>query len=694
MHAKLRRMALASAAVSALALSLAGPATAQNARGFTAKDMVMLDRVSDAHVSPDGRWVIYDVRSTDWDANKGVHSLWIVDATAKAPAPRRMAVSDAGVGSARWSADGKSIYFISSRSGSDQVWKTTPEGTSATQVTNLPLDVGAYRVSNDGKRIVVGLAVFPDCPTLKCTIDRATRPKGTNPSGQLFDRLFVRHWDTWADGTKNHLFSLSLDASGAASGPAVELTPGFDGDVPGKPFGGEDDFAISPDGSTVAFSARVAGRTEMISTNFDIYVVPADGSAAPKNLTPDNLAEDVAPVWSPDGSKLAWRAMKRPTFEADRLGVMIRDLKTGQTRELAPAWDRSTDALKWSSDGKVLYGLAEDVGQNRIFAFDPVKGGAPRALTGDGRVMDFDVSKAGIVYDKDDLLHPAQVFRLGAKGEAVRLTDVDADRLAGVKMGEAEQFSFPGWNGETVHGYVVKPWNYDPAKKYPVAFLIHGGPQGTFGNLFHYRWNAQTYAGAGYAVVMIDFHGSTGYGQGFTDAISGHWGDRPLEDLQKGWAYALGKYSFLNGDRACALGGSYGGYMVNWIAGNWSQPWKCLVNHDGVFDNRMMGYSTEEMWFSEWENGGTVYGNPAGYEQFNPINHVGSWNKPELVIQGGRDYRIPLEQGLGSFSALQRKGVPSKFLYFADENHWVLKPKNSVQWHETVLGWLDQWTKE
>jgi dipeptidyl aminopeptidase/acylaminoacyl peptidase len=257
-----------------------------------------------------------------------------------------------------------------------------------------------------------------------------------------------------------------------------------------------------------------------------------------------------------------------------------------------------------------------------------------------------------------------------------------------------EQFSFKGWNNDTVHGYVVKPWNYEEGKKYPVAFLIHGGPQGSFGNGWSYRWNPQTYAGQGYAVVMIDFHGSTGYGQEFTDAISQHWGDRPLEDLQKGWAAAQQQYAFLDGANACALGASYGGYMVYWMAGNWHTPksgaWKCLVDHDGVFDNRIMGYATEELWFSEWENGGTPYENPKGYERFNPVNHVKDWRVPMLVIHGELDYRIPVSQGIGAFTALQRQGIESKFLYFPDENHWVLKPANSILWHDTVNGWLKQ----
>jgi dipeptidyl aminopeptidase/acylaminoacyl peptidase len=683
----LRRLLLAAAAVAVVA----SPALAAEGRGFTAKDLATLDRVSDIRASPDGRYAIYDLRTTDWKADRGVHALWLVDLKAKTPEPRRLAISEGGISSARWSPDGQAIYFISGRSGSDQVWRTTADGASATQVTKLALDVGAFRLSPDGKTLVVGLAVYPDCPTLQCTIDRNAKPK--TPTGQVFDKLFVRHWDQWADGTRNHLFALALDANGVAAGEPVEVTPGLDADIPTKPFGGDDDFTVTPDSKSVVFSARIAGTSEPWSTNFDLFQAPLSGSPKPVNLTADNLAWDAAPAFSPDGSKLAWLAMKRPGFEADRFGIMIRDLKTGATRELAPQWDRSAGGLKWSADGKSLYVIAGDVGQTRLFAFDAAKGGAPVALTGPGHVGEFDISKAGVVYDRDDLSGPAQAYSLPAKAKSpIQLTHVDADKLAGIAMGEAEQFSFAGWNGEPVHGYVVKPANFQPGKTYPVAFLIHGGPQGSFGNLFHYRWNAQTYAGHGYAVVMIDFHGSTGYGQGFTDAISRHWGDRPLEDLQKGWSAALAKYPFLDADRACALGGSYGGFMVNWIAGNWNGPWKCLVNHDGIFDNRMMGYSTEELWFSEWENGGTPWANPAGYEQFNPVNHVAQWTKPELVIHSQRDYRIPVEQGLATFDALQRKGVPSQLLYFPNENHWVLKPQNLVQWHDTVFSWLDKWT--
>jgi dipeptidyl aminopeptidase/acylaminoacyl peptidase len=280
-----------------------------------------------------------------------------------------------------------------------------------------------------------------------------------------------------------------------------------------------------------------------------------------------------------------------------------------------------------------------------------------------------------------------------ANGSSVRqISANNTDALRDIAWGEPEQFTFSGWNNDTVHGYVLKPANYVPGKKYPVAFLIHGGPQGSFGNGWSYRWNPQTYAGQGFAAVMIDFHGSYGYGQAFEDAISQHWGDRPLEDLQKGWAAALAKYSFLDGDRACALGASYGGYMINWIAGNWPQPWKCLVTHDGIFDSRMMAYSTEELWFNEWENGGVAWDPTvaATIEKFNPVNHVADWKVPVLVVHGELDFRIPYDQGIAVFTAAQRRGIESKLLVFPDENHWVLKPQNSVLWHDTVNAWLHQ----
>jgi dipeptidyl aminopeptidase/acylaminoacyl peptidase len=664
-------------------------ATGASMKPFSFHDLVMLDRVSDPHLSPDGQTVVYQQRETDYDANKGTYGLWLQTGS---EAAKRLTPKGGNDQSPRWSADGKSVYFLSTRNGATQVYKVDAAGGDAVAVTALPLDVGSFRLSADGHRLLVSLDMFTDCDSPDCTRKRNDAKAAQKNTGVLYDKLFIRHWDTWADGTRTQLFALNLDDKGIASGAPVWITKGIDGDVPSKPFGDDGDYGFSPDGKTVFFSVRIAGRTEPWSTNFDIYRVPVDGSKAPQNLTADNPAWDAGPVVSPDGQWLAYRAMKRAGFEADRFGVMLKNLTTGATHEVAPKWDRSADGLSWSADGKTLYTMAEDVQQKKLFAID-VKSGKVKALTGDGNLLGFDAGAQGIVYAQENLSAPAQLFRIATEGgKATQLTQVNADRLANVAFGEPEFFSFPGAGNDTVHGYVVKPVGYEPGKKYPVAFLIHGGPQGSWLNDFHYRWNPQTYAGAGFAVVTIDFHGSTGYGQAFTDAISGDWGGKPLEDLQKGWAYALSKYSFLDGSRACALGASYGGYMIYYIAGHWQQPWKCLVAHDGVFDNRMMAYSTEELWFDEWENKGTQYQKPENFERYNPVNKVGEWKVPMMVVQGQKDYRIPAEQGIAAFTALQRRGIPSQFLTFPDENHWVLKPQNSVQWHETVEAWIKKWT--
>ncbi len=670
-------------------LSTAAPAAL--ARPFTAPDLVGLDRLSDPQVSPDGKTVAFAQRATDLEHNKGVNSVRLLSLTGSGARPSVLAGADRDATQPRWSADGSALYVISGRGGSDQVWRLAVAGGPQVQVTRLPVDVSSFRLAADDRHLVVSLAVYPDTDSPDDTRARQDRQKAARGDGMAFDHLFVRHWDQWADGTRNHLFALALDGRGVATGQPVPLMKGIGGDTPSKPFGDDADYALSPDGNSVFFSVRVAGRSEPWSTNFDIYRGPTDGSAPARNLTAANQATDAGPVVSPDGTRLAYRAMKRPGFEADRYGVMVMDLGTGAAREIDPRWDRSAETLLWSRDGRTLFVTAEELGQSKLFALDAASGRVA-ALTEQGHVTAAVLAGGDVVFQRDALDSPAQLWRVpAAGGQAVQLTHLDADRLAGVEMAPAEQFSFKGWNDETVHGYVVRPDDYRPGQRYPVAFLIHGGPQGSFGNDWSYRWNPQFYAGLGYAAVMIDFHGSTGYGQAFTDSISGHWGDRPLEDLRKGWAAALAKYPFLDGGRACALGASYGGFMVNWIAGNWTAPWKCLVTHDGVFDDRMMGFATEELWFAEWEHGGpghTPWDDPAAYERFDPAAHVASWRVPQLIIHGGRDYRIPIEQGLGAFDALQRRGIDSRLLVFPDENHWVLKPANSLQWHATVADWL------
>jgi len=686
----MRRVLVLSFVLAAGAAALAAPGP------FNVRDLVAMDRLSELAGSTAHSRLAFTVSVLDAEANRRRTDIWTVDVNDDKP-PLRLTADPASDTSAVWSPDGATIYFLSSRSGSSQVWRM-PGGAAgeATQVTKLPLDVGAFALSRDGARLAVALEVFVDCPDIQCTADRVAAGEKRKATGRVYDQLFFRHWDTWKDGTRSHLFVAPVDGSTAP----VDVMKGMLDDAPSKPFGGAEEFTFTPDGRGVLFTARDAGREEAWSTNLDLYVAPIDGSTAPRNLTAAAKGTDTGPVFSPDGAQLAYRSMARAGFEADKLRVMVQPWPTGAAREVTGGWDRSPNELVWSTNGKVLYATAEDIGQQKLFAID-VATGTAKALTSSGyaaspvRVKTAAADRVAVLVDH--LKSPAEIQVVStdaSAGPPVARTSFNKDRLAGVTFGEPEQFSFPGWHGETVHGYVVKPAGFEAGKKYPVAFLIHGGPQGSFGNHFHYRWNPQTYAGAGYAAVMVDFHGSTGYGQAFTDSIRGDWGGKPLEDLQKGLDAALAKYAWLDGDKVCALGASYGGYMINWIAGAWPDRFKCLVAHDGNIDERMAYFDTEELWFPEWEHGGTPWDAAAGYAKHNPIDLVAKWKTPTLVIHGGRDYRVVDTQGMATFTALQRKGIPSRFLYFPDENHWVLKPANSILWHDTVTEWLDRWLKK
>jgi dipeptidyl aminopeptidase/acylaminoacyl peptidase len=691
-------------------------------RGFTVEDMVKMERISKPVLSPDGKQVIYQLRRADLVKNRGLTDLMLLalDGDAKA-APLHLTQDsskpDANNTSPEWSADGKSVYFISTRSGSAQVWRrglnaSNPDPAiealpSMVQITDLPLPVESFRVSPSQDRIAVSLEVFRDCADLACSKQRLDKIEKQQASGRTYQQLFVRHWDSWADGRRLVLFSAPLAASGRVSGEPVSLSGTLDADVHSKPDGDQSDYQFSPDGKSIVFAARVAGKAEAWSTNFDLYQVPAVGGLAPKNLTADNLAWDAKPSFSPDGRTLAYLAMKRPGFEADRFQMVLLDLASGKKRLLAEKWDRSVQEFSWEQDSKSLYVAAEELGQRKLFSIDATSS-TVRTLTGLGEVTGFDVQGNSLVIAQNNLANSSQLFtakleqldkpgKLNKGGNAhngkagwQQVTHVNTELLKEVKFGEYQQFSFKGAKGDTVHGYVMQPWNAKAGEKYPIAFLVHGGPQGSFGNSWGYRWNPQTYAGAGYGVVFIDFHGSTGYGQAFTDSISGDWGGAPLEDLKKGMAAATQQFPWLDRSKACALGASYGGYMMNWIQGNWSDGFQCIVAHAGVFDTRSMYYSTEELWFNEWENGGTYYDAAAKHEKFNPVNHVKKWKTPMLVIQGELDFRIPTAQSLGSFTALQRRGIDSKLLVFPDENHHILKPANSVLWHHTVNDWLQQ----
>ena len=655
---------------------------------LTPTDLNLMTRVSDPQVSPDGRYVVYVQRETDLQANRGRSDLWLVDIENENLKPRRLTQHSSNDTHPRWAVDGTSIYFLSSRTGAQQVWRLPLTGGEAVQITDYPLDVSTFRFSSGGGRIALAMDVYRDCADLKCTRDRLQANADSKVSARTFDSLFIRHWDKWNDGTRSNLFVAPVNPDGRAGTP-VNVSKSLDADVPSKPDGGDEEFTFSPDGARVVFGARVAGREEAWSTNFDLYEAASDGSIPLKNLTPDNPAWDTQPVYLRNGD-LAWLAMSRPGFEADRFRIKL--MHDGRTREVAAKWDRSVLHLDVTRDGRTLLATASDLGQTPLFTVD-VGNGRVSPVSGPGYVGDFSAGPRGTVVMWHDLASPPDLYLLSGKGQRRKLTAANAELLAGRTLGTFEQFSFSGWNDETVYGYVVSPPNLTKDKKYPIAFIVHGGPQVSFQNHWNWRWNAQTFAARGYGVVFIDFHGSPGYGQAFTDAISQHWGDRPFEDLKKGLGAAVQKFPWLDAQRACSLGASYGGYMQNWIAGNWPDGFRCIVDHDGIFDTRSMYYTSEEMWFTEWENGGPYYQVPEIHERFNPVNHVKQWRTPMLVIHGGQDFRVPDSQGIATFTALQRLGIDSRLVYFPDENHWVLKPNNSIHWYGTVLDWLDAHTR-
>lgn len=662
------------------------------AKGMTVDDMLAMQRVSDPQVSPDGKQVVFAVRDTDMEANRGRVDLYLanVDGTGGV---RRLTSHPENDVDPRWSPDGKSIYFVSTRSGSAQVWRISPAGGEAEQVTKLATDINGFSVFPDGKRLLLAIDVWPEAKTLADSLKKDEAASKAKTKARVYDQLLFRHWDTWEDGKYSHVFVWTPPELGGKADDAKDLTPGQTTDSPTHPFGGMDETDVSPDGKTVAFVARTGGRETAWQTNTNVFLVPADGRSKPAAITADNPGYDFGPVFSPDGKSLAVRQMKRAGYEADRERISVIDLATKKTRVVTEAWDRSAGSIEWAADGKTIYTEADNVGNHSLFAID-VASGAAKLLVDKGTNGSPKIAGDRIVFVKDTLKLPAELFTMKSDGSDVRqLTKFNEARLAKIQFGDYEQFSFKGASGDTVYGFVMKPAGFTGGGKVPVAMLIHGGPQGSFGDHFHYRWNPQTYAGRGYGVVFIDFHGSTGYGQKFTDAINGDWGGAPYEDLMKGLDFALDKFTYLDKSRVVALGASYGGFMINWINGH-TDRFKALVCHDGNLDERMAYYDTEELWFPEWEHAGVPWEKPDGYLKHNPIDYVKNWKTPTLVIHGGLDFRVVDTQGMSTFTALQRKGIPSRFIHFPDENHWVLKPQNSKLWHDEVLAWIDRFAKK
>ena len=659
---------------------IASPAAA---RPMTAIDLQSLHRLGSPDVSPDGHWAVFTVSSTDWSKNKRVNTLELLDLTKAGAQPRPITGAQKGHDAA-FGSDG-SLWFLMPVGDQDQLFRMRL-GAAPVQVSAFKGDIGGFKVAPSGDRVVVWADRDLRCPDLNCA---SIAPAKAIGSGRTYDQLFVRHWDTWeVPGVKSRLFGFTVQG-GKLAGPGLPLTGNLVGDAPSKPFGGGEELSFSPDGRTLFFAMREAGRIEPLSTNLDIFEVSESGTREPVNLTAANKATDTLPTVSPDGRTLAYVAMKRPGYESDRQVLMLRDLASGRVRALTEGWDRSIGSIEWAPDGRSLLVTAEDTLENPVFRVDAASGQVTR-LTGDGNFGNIHVLPGGsVIATMNSIRAPDDIYRIDG-GRVTQLTNLNGALLAELDAVAFTKFNFNGANNDTVWGWTLKP--AAATAPLPISFLVHGGPQGSFNDSWSYRWNPRLFTAPGYAAVSVDFHGSTGYGQAFQDAIHQNWGGWPLTDLKLGLAYATAHDPQLQANNACALGGSYGGYMMNWIEGNWPDRFRCIVQHDGVFDARAMAYESEELWFDEWEHGGhPYYEAPGEFEKWNPVNFVTNWRTRQLVITSEHDFRIPYTQGIAAFTALQRRNIPSRLLIFPDENHWVLKPKNSVQWYHEVFNWERQW---
>jgi dipeptidyl aminopeptidase/acylaminoacyl peptidase len=670
-------------------LAILSSAMAQGAEkhAITFADMIQMHRVGEAQVSPDGKWVAYTVSTPDLDANRGASNIWMVPTAGGSSQQLTQSGHDS---SPVWSPDGKTIAFLSSRSGDSQVYLLSMDGGEAKPLTHLSTGADIVKWSSDGKTIAFTSGVYPDCKDDACNSARDAEKDKDKVKAHVAEHLLYRHWTHWNEGKRSHLFVVPADGS---ANPR-DLTTGTNYDVPPDERGGPGDLNFSPDSREICFTA-VTDSVEAISTNGDLFVVPVAVGEAKRITTQPGF--DGGPAYSPDGKYIAYHAQLTAGYESDRWRVMLYDRATSKIENLSEGFDRSANELTWSADSKTIYFTAEDETLQPIYSMAPRTGDVPKKLIANSFNLGISLSNDGrtLMFERTSLTMPAEIFAAASDGSGVRqLTHQNDAILASLKMNEPETFWFEGAGGTRVQAMLIRPPAFDAAKKYPLLVLLHGGPQTMWSNAWGYRWNAQVFSAPGYVTLMINRRGSTGYGQKFTDEITNDWGGKAYVDVMNGVDFVLKKYPYTDGTRMAAAGGSYGGYMADWIATHTGR-FKAIISHAGIYDKNSM-YATEELWFEEHDMQGMPWTSPENYRKWAPLTYaadLGKFKTPTLVIAGERDYRVPYTQSLEFFNTLQRQGVPSKLVVFPDEGHWILKPQNSRFWYKTFLDWLATYLK-
>jgi len=672
--------------LSLILLILSTTLMAQPKHALTFDDLWAMKRIGKVQLSPDGNTIAFNVTTYSFDENKGNIDIYLVDVDGKNIHPFKNSVKNET--NPKFSPDGKKIAYVFD----SRIWTANLDGSDEQKLTNLSTGASGIVYSNDGKKMLFVSSVYPDCTTDDCNKEKDKQKEESKVKASIFTELMYRHWDEWRGEKRSHLFLLDI-----SSKEVVDLTLNSKSDVPPIALGSDNDYSFSPDGSEIVFTMN-PDNVVATSTNNEIFILKlADiqkEKPTPFKKISESKGNDCQPVYSPDGNFIAYTSMERAGFEADKSRLMLYNRKTGITNILTKDNDLSVSEFVWSPDAKSIYFLAENEIYNSIYKLEVATSkltllqkegdNANLLLSNDGQKLFFKQQRTNLPYE---------IFSISTEGKDLKqITFTNSDRLASIEMNPLETFWCKGANGTKVQSILVKPPFFDVKKKYPMIFLVHGGPQGHWSDDFHYRWNLHMFASKGYVVVATNPRGSTGYGQKFVDEISGDWGGKPYVDLMNAYDYAVKNFSFIDAKNTFAAGASYGGYMINWIAGH-TNSFNALVSHDGMYNAESAWGTTEELWFNEWEFKGAPFQNRKLYEKFSPSRFIQNCKTPMLIIHSANDFRLSEEQAFQLFTALQRLDVESKFLYFPDESHWVTKPQNAKLWWDTVLDWFESHKK-